>query len=184
MPPVFAVSGDKNSGKTTFLQNVITVLHARGINAQGFLALHDLPHDLYHLQNIQSQEKFPFMKRRFPPQPWPNHFKIYDEGILAGNNLINNALIHQPDLFVIDELGAFELDGRIWHDGFSKLIAAGIPLIFSTHTRHLSAIIAKWNFKPSALISIPDAKHTERFPELIEYTLKNLKTIDSKTRPS
>ena len=181
MQPVFAVSGDKSSGKTTFLQNVVTILQNRGMDVQGFLAFHDMKHDFYHLQNIQSQEILPFMKRRFPPQPWPDHFEIYDEGISAGNTWINHALIHHPALFVMDEIGAFELYGKIWYDGFSKLIEAGIPLLFSTHTRFLSAVNAKWNITPPAIVTAPDTKNAEKFSKRLEETLKNHKTNDSKT---
>jgi nucleoside-triphosphatase THEP1 len=174
MKSVFIITGEKKSGKTLFLKNIIPLLQQKGLVTGGFLALHHEDTDSYSIKNIQTSEEVLLMKRRFPPQPRPEHFQIMQEGFMAGSNWLNQCLNIPPSLIAMDEIGYYELEGMVWHNQFSTLVKSSIPLIFTVNIKNLSAIIEQWNLIPTTIFYPNNFQHIKNATKLIINNISNI----------
>lgn len=174
MNSVFIIAGEKKSGKTLFLKNLIPLLQLSGLSIGGFLALHNEKTDSYSIQNIQTTQEVLLMHRRFPPKPRPDHFQIMQKGINAGNDWIDGWLAKPPALITMDEIGYFELEGMVWSNLFTVLVNSSIHLIFTANINNLPAIIKKWNICPIKIFYPRDFQHIEDSARLILSTIGNI----------
>lgn len=156
MKPIFIISGDKGSGKTSFLLNLIYLLRSKGFIVYGFVSLHDIYKDVYILNNIDTNEELLLMQRVGDFTQRPKHFVIIEDSVRKGNEWINAVLDQHPDLAVIDEIGGFELSDRLWNEGFTKLLESSIPIIFTTKSKHLEQVKDKWNIDPTLIFTFGD----------------------------
>lgn len=131
----------------------MSVLQSKGFVVGGFVALHEIESDSYQIKDSRTQKQAPLMQRVATFDERPNHFKFFPKGIEMGNNCIQDLLIHHPHIAVIDEIGGYELRGKLWSDSFTQLVASSVPLIFTVKERLLFKVVEKWNIKPTLIIS-------------------------------
>ena len=128
-------------------------LHSNGFVVGGFVALHKIESDSYQIKDSRTQKQSPLMQRIATYDERPNHFKFFAKGVGMGNNCIQELLIHHPDIAVIDEIGGYELRGKLWSDSFTQLVATSFPLIFTVKERLLDKVVEKWNIEPTLIFS-------------------------------
>lgn len=172
MKAIFVISGEKKTGKTLFLQNLISVLTDTGFKLKGFYSQHDEITDKYYIKNIQADERVLLMTRIGPPKEKPGHFQINESGIQAGTDWMSLVKNDNTDILVLDEIGYYELNGMVWHEMFKNAVNSSKPLIFTTKTRHLPGIITKWNIHPVAVFYPPEFSNTEQAAKQIMKTIK------------
>lgn len=160
--PVFIIAGEKKSGKTSFLLHLLHMFSDANLLAAGFVSLHRFADDSYAIRNIQTGEEVRLMQRIATFENRPHHFTIYPEGEKAGLQWIQMLVNNPPQLAVIDEIGSYELLGKLWWEGFSELVNAPVSLIFTTKTKHVKAIMERWNIEPSAIFYPEDFNHPEK----------------------
>ncbi|HLW07897.1 MAG TPA: nucleoside-triphosphatase [Marinilabiliaceae bacterium] len=156
MKPIFIVAGEKGSGKTTFLLNLLRILQKEGHQMGGFVAIHQLQSDSYLIKNIQTNEEILLMQRLAAFDQHPNHFKFFSEGVEVGNEWIKELLSNPPGIVVVDEIGRFELAGELWSSSFTKLVASSVPLIFTTKIKYLEDVVKKWKMNPTLTFHADD----------------------------
>lgn len=170
MKPIFIISGEKNSGKTTFLLNIISLLRYNNFSTAGFVSLHDYQTDSYEIKDLSSNEHYPLMKRIASFEKRPHHFKFFQDGIEIGNECMKEILVNFPNIAVIDEIGRFELSGELWSDNFTQLVNSSIPLIFTTKSKLLNEVLEKWDISPTIIFSSVDfTNHQKAFKQIIQY---------------
>lgn len=155
MKSIFIISGDKGSGKSTFLLNILFLLKTDGFLVEGFIAVHNIDSDSYLIKNVATNEESLIMQRVAGFEKRPDHFKIFTKGVEKGLIWIEEVLEQSPDIAVIDEIGGYELQGRLWSDGFTRLAESCVPLILTVKTKHLHEVVKKWNVN-AAIIFYPD----------------------------
>lgn len=156
MKPIFIISGEKGSGKTNFLLDILAQLQMNGFEAGGFVALHELQSDCYQIKNIKTNKESPLMQRVATFDKRPNHFKFFPEGVEMGNNCIKELLNHPPDIAIVDEIGGYELRGELWSSGFKQLVESFVPLLFTVKERLFDKVVVKWDIEPSLVFSPAD----------------------------
>lgn len=172
LKPIFIVSGEKESGKTTFIINVLSLLQQKGFVVGGFVALHNIELDAYQIKDVKTHEELPLMQRVASYEQRPHHFKFFKEGIEKGNRCMNKLLVYPPDIAIVDEIGGYELRGELWSSCFTQLVESSTPLIFSVKDRLLNKVLAKWELEPSYIFESTDFKEPSRASRLIERLLK------------
>ncbi len=153
---IIIISGYKGSGKSTFLLDVLSLLKNEGVVVKGFVALHEFETDSYLIKNVVTNEEVLILQRVGGYEKRPFHFKIFDEGIEKGYGWIEDILEKSPNIAVIDEIGGYELDGKLWSNGFTKLVESDIPIIFTVSTKHLGQVIKKWDIDASIIFDSDD----------------------------
>ena len=92
----------------------------------------------------------------------PHHFELHPEGVKTGLHWIQELLKYPPQLAVMDEIGVYELSGKLWSEGFTHLVNTPIPLIFSTKTKHVKVIMERWNIEPAGVFYPDDFDNPEK----------------------
>lgn len=173
---IIIISGDKGSGKSTFLLEVLSLLRNDGVVVKGFVALHEFENDSYLIKNVATNEEALILQRVGRYEKRPYHFKIFEKGVEKGSGWIEDILKHSPNIAVIDEIGGYELDGKLWSNGFTRLVESDIPLIFTVSTKHLEQVIKKWNIDTTIIFDSDDFgdlnKAFEKVKEWIQLTRK------------
>ena len=153
---IFIVSGEKGSGKTKFLLDILALLEMRGFDIAGFVALHELQSDSYQIKDIKTNEESLLMQRIASFEQRPNHFKFFPEGVEMGKNCIKELLINPPDIAIIDEIGGYELRGEFWSSSFTHLVKSSVPLIFTVKESLLGKVIENWRIEPTLIFHSGD----------------------------
>lgn len=172
--PIFIIAGEKHSGKTSFLLQLLRMFTHTGLNTAGFVSLHQPEDDSYTIQNIQTREEVRLMQRLAGFNERPHHFELFPQGIKTGMYWIQQILDNPPSIAVMDEIGSFELSGKLWAEGFTRLVNAPFPLILTTKTKHVEAIMERWDIEPSIIFYPDDFGHPEKAFNLIKNLLQVL----------
>lgn len=127
-----------------------------GFVVKGFVALHNLESDSYMIKNVETNEESLLLQRVSGYEKRPNHFKIFPEGEAKALIWIEDALAQPPHIVIIDEIGGYELQDKLWSNGFAKLLESDIPLIFTVKAKHLNEVKEKWNISPEIIFDSDD----------------------------
>lgn len=156
---VFIITGDTGSGKTTFLLKLVENLREKGLTSGGFVALsvpEDGPSGSFNLLDLVSGRILPLASRRFT-QGWEplGGFYFNPEGIRMGINILEDPLIVNNDLVVVDEIGPFELEGKIWADGLTRLLAGfPCPVLVVIRQKLVAQALQKWGLQHAVIVDI------------------------------
>lgn len=146
------------------------MLRSNNFSTAGFISLHDYQTDSYEIKDLSSNEQYPLMKRIASFEKRPYHFKFSQDGVEIGNRCMKKILMNPPNIAVLDEIGRFELSGKLWSDNFTQLVNSSIPLIFTTKSKLLNEVLEKWNIYPTIIFSSIDfANHQKAFKQIIQY---------------
>ena len=160
---VFIITGETGSGKTTFLLKLIEELRGKALSIAGFAALsvpEDGPSGSFNILDLVSGKILPLASRRFT-EGWEQSGKFYfnPEGILMGKNILEDPLILNNDLIVVDEIGPFELDGKIWAESITRLLTRQCcSILLVVREQLLAQVIKKWSLKDAMIIDIGQTK--------------------------
>jgi nucleoside-triphosphatase THEP1 len=154
---VFIMTGKTRSGKTTFLLDLIEELRRNTLSIAGFAALsvpEDGPSGSYHILDLVSGKILPLASRRIT-EGWElfGQFYFNPEGIYMGKEILENPLIIHQDIIVVDEIGPFELEGKIWADCLTRLLGRQYPSILLVVREALvPQVIHQWSLKDAMII--------------------------------
>lgn len=176
---VFILTGDKGDGKTTLARDVISCLQKQGFRIGGFLAMGYWQGDErshFDLLELETENVTLFCTRK-PHSQWPSHGPFYfnPEAIRIGYDRMEEAVELPPDLFVIDEIGKFELGGHLWDAGIIKLMKHRIfPQLWTARRTFIPDIINRYGPKNVAIF---EAGKTGPHPVCQEISLQILSPL-------
>lgn len=132
---IFIVTGDKDSGKSTTLERIVTRLTNEGIAVGGIIQRKVMKSSVRHgydLYDILSQQSVPLCRTDAPDKGiTAGPFKFYPEGIRFGLDALSISKFNGCDIVIIDEVGPLELTGKGWSGPLSENLNkfSGILLI-------------------------------------------------------
>ncbi|MHC1707608.1 MAG: nucleoside-triphosphatase [Bacteroidales bacterium] len=149
-PKVYIISGNKNSGKTTLLGNVVKLLQERELETRGFLSemvseSDEIPE--YFLTNINTGNQQLLCSRR-EYQGWFQAGRFYFNPVVVdmGTHILLDESPPDPDFFIIDEVGRLEAEGLIWEPVIHQLLKNETSqLIWTTREDTMAAVINHFN---------------------------------------
>ena len=160
---VFIITGETGSGKTTFLLKLIEELRGEALSLAGFAAL-SVPEDgssgSFNILDLVSGKILPLASRRFT-EGWEQHGRFYfnPAGILMGKNILEDALIINTDLIIVDEIGPYELDGKIWSESLTRLLAEqSCSILLVVREQLVNQVIQQWSIKDAVVIDFGQLK--------------------------
>lgn len=156
---VFIITGKTGSGKTTFLLKLIEELRQNTLSIAGFAAIsvpEDGPSGSYNILELVSGKILPLASGKFI-YGWEQLGRFYfnPEGIRMGKNILEDPLINNNDLIVVDEIGPFELAGKIWAESLTRLLEGrSCSVLLVVRDQLVAEVIHEWKLQDAMIIDI------------------------------
>ncbi len=149
------ITGDRNSGKTTTLKNII---NSNDNFYLGYISESSSNKDNYYLRNVYSNETIKIMQN----QECPCHEKIGKYFIIDNSfEIAYISLLKQIDLFlnrsitfVLDEIGALELSSSGFDKLLNRLLEYNQDLIICVRTKFLEEVCNKYKIRNYKVINV------------------------------
>lgn len=170
---VFIVTGAIDSGKSTFVKELILLLKQKGIPVAGFYSEKLMRSGKlcgYDLINVKTGERIVFLKTESTEKSdiienknidlncCHNHkyrFIINAAAIEKGVLWLDHGSTAGNDLIVIDEVGKWELKGNAWARSLDQLLSKSeSDLLLVVRDEFLDAVSSKWGLEEAVIIDI------------------------------
>jgi nucleoside-triphosphatase len=149
---IFIITGSVGEGKTTFLLQVIEVLHEGNIRTAGIYSKRVMDNNKtvgYNIVNIKSGEEETFLRQDSKrKQQTIGQFTIILEGFRKGLTALKPENNSEADVVIIDEVGRLELSGEGWAKAIEDLIRTSQNhLILVVRDSFVNQVIETWGFE-------------------------------------
>ena len=171
---VIMISGHTGDGKTTLLSVLAGHLRKQGLQLAGTIspAVFDNGQKTgYKLTNLADGEEC----RLSTTIPGPGlinvgRFYFFPEGIEFGIRALTPDRDRLPDLMMIDEVGAWELQGQGWAPALHRLILEyEFPIIMAVNENLTEKITEAWQFKYPLVIKARDLPIEVTFQRILTF---------------
>jgi len=175
---VVLITGEIGSGKTTLISAISARLKASGVLAGGILAsavyenetktgykIQDVATDKeMHLSHTNDTEGLARVGRYF----------FIPEAIDFGRAALSVERNRNSQIVLIDEIGAWELQGQGWAGSLNELIInCNMPLIITVRKSFLELVIENWMFQNPLVIEAKDAEVDSAMAEIERFAKLN-----------
>ncbi len=167
---ILLLTGGTGSGKTSTLKKLLPELESSGIRTGGILAPGRLlasGEKEFDLELIPGPGKY-FLSSRIPADSrsaWQTigGFFFNPEALNKGLQHLRSLPGKQFQLYLLDEIGPFELKGLLWAQVLPDLLATGTPMIWTVRKRILELVLNKWGLKNAVVVNLEneDPKKTK-----------------------
>jgi nucleoside-triphosphatase THEP1 len=148
-PDVFIITGNREGGKTGYLEDMVDFLSVFDIRLSGFLSKGVFTSDGqkdFMLKSLVDKKEVHLASRKHRENYYKaGRFFFNPDAILLGEKIIESSISQKTDLLIIDEIGPIELSEKIWFksltEAFDKL--SGVVVI-SVRMRLLDAVREKF----------------------------------------
>ncbi len=157
---VIIITGSKGEGKTTKLQSLIKLLLKKNIPITGFIApasFVDGERNTYNLKGIGSEETITLCSSISQiGYEKIGSFYFNNPAIILGNQILKSASRNNK-IIVIDEIGPFELKGKVWYNSMlSAMKQDGKVIIITVREILVEEIVVKFNIDNYSVFSTND----------------------------
>lgn len=171
---VYIISGGQGAGKTSFLGRLITELQLKKINVGGFVAEGLWKEDKrfgFNLIRITDSTSISLcMKDPDSSYMKLGNFYFNPDAIKMGNEILQHDQ-KTADIIIIDEIGIFELQERVWFNSFQQLLeSCSKPLIIAVREKIVDEVIKKFGLQHFQVFGVND-----HVPSIIDTILAGLK---------
>ncbi len=174
----FIITGRQGEGKTTKLLEVIRKLKEKGVDIFGFTAPGEWESGLrsrFYIQNILSGKSHLLCERQVTPHASKDQFVFTKDTLKAGTRWITQGLKQQKKIAVIDEIGWFELEDKVWYPAFKKLLDNNTPALITVREKLLQPVIEKFNLAQPVIFSLEE-KNTFIADKILDKIAENEKS--------
>jgi len=153
---VILLTGETGSGKTLALQQILPELEKSGILVGGLLAPGRFPDSggkEYDLELYPGGDKY-FLSTRIKHKGWQviGSFQFNPVAVEAGLKHLRCLPLKTFHLYLLDEIGPFELDGLLWSPTIPDLLDKGIPMIWTVRNDIIQQVCSKWGLRNPEII--------------------------------
>ncbi|MBM3421201.1 MAG: hypothetical protein FJY11_08710 [Bacteroidetes bacterium] len=149
-PHIFIMTGDRLSGKTTFLKEIISILNERAINPAGFISegIHESETRIgFKLTGIASEKRVELCSTvERPGMIRQGRFWFSREALQTGDEIIREAASSGAAVIVIDEVGPLEISGKGWYNAIENATASSDAVhVWSVRRSLVKKASRRWN---------------------------------------
>jgi nucleoside-triphosphatase THEP1 len=171
---VYIITGGQGTGKTSFLVCLIKELHRKRVKVGGFVAEGLWKEDKRFGFNLIGITDFASISL-CTKDPNPFHIKLGNyyfnpDAIKIGNEILQHDQ-RNAEIIIVDEIGIFELQEKLWFNSFQQLLAScSKPLIISVRDKIVDEVIKKFALQHVQVFGVKD-----HVPDIIDTILAGLK---------
>jgi nucleoside-triphosphatase THEP1 len=160
-PSVVLLSGHGQSGKTTLLAALVSLLRSEEVKVAGILAEGLWENGIrsgFDLRDLSDNSSTPLC-RRIPDDGLRNGipFAFREAGLAAGMNALSPKRCAGADVVIVDEVGFLELEGKGWSPALQTLLELdGIAHVWAVRSKLLDTVRAAWGLEAAPVVSVED----------------------------
>jgi len=166
---VFILTGEQGEGKTTRLKELIVKLRSSGLPLYGFYAngyWENGQRSRFDLVDVQTGKQKLLCANQSAPGFWKQgRFYLDPETIRWGTTLLEG---DKEGLAIMDEVGRFELDGKVWASSLIQLVQNDKPVLMVVRQVFVREVIDKFGIVNSQTI-FPDDDLQEVAQGMLHY---------------
>ncbi len=154
---IFIISGRRGAGKTTRLRETVDLLKAEMPGLFGFYAAGEWENGRrkrFRIVDIRSGRRYLLCSYRKQPSHPEGTFVFYSKAIQTGETILRSGARRHGSLAVLDEIGPFELKGKVWHDALRYLLEQNIPLLFTLRENLLDEVLRYFGIGHSRIFTL------------------------------
>ena len=178
---ILLLTGGTGTGKTMALKQFLPELDSSGIRAGGILAPGRYlasGEKEFDLELIPGLKKY-FLSTRIQYTGWQTigGFRFNPEAVEAGLRHLKSLPLEHFHLYLLDEIGPFELDGLLWAPVIPELMDKGVPMIWTVRSSILEQVSSKWDFSHPEIISLEEGRGDETREKIRIWLRKNIQGL-------
>ncbi len=153
---VFIISGAQGQGKTNKLIATVHLLQSRLPGIFGFYAPGEWENGLrqaFRIVDIRSGRQQLLCNREGRTDSFNGSFVFYPAALQQGKQILHTGIQHHGTLAVIDEIGRYELKGKVWHDSLVLLLQKNVPLLITVRDNLAEQIISHFQIVRPVIFS-------------------------------
>ncbi len=171
---VILITGEIGSGKTTLINAIAARLKKVGIEAGGILAPAVYANGVktgYTIIDISTGDrKLLSQTDEIAGMPQVGKYFFIQEAIDFGMEALSVEKNREMKMVLIDEIGAWELQGQGWASSLNELIInCNMPMIISVRRSFLEFVIENWMLLDPMVIEAKDASVNIVFDEIVKF---------------
>lgn len=164
-PKIYLFTGERDSGKTSFLKNIIEQLIKKRKNIDGFYAEKYFIENTflgYNLVHVLDGLKIDFLTLKTDlSDANSTRFDINSNALSIGNQWLKE-ISPSVELILIDEVGKWELQGKGWAKAIENLIKhSNIPILMVVREKFLNDIISHFHIENYAVYNTENFTNSE-----------------------
>jgi nucleoside-triphosphatase THEP1 len=158
-PIVFLLTGEKATGKTEFVGELVRTLKSHSISVGGILAPGVWMDDErlgFDILDIRTSAKVPLCRKGVPATGITAGPFVFDQaGVAFGNQAIEMALEDEVQVLCIDEIGPLEISGGGWSESLRRVQTDHRgQMVLVVRSSLLSSARESFGIDPSAIWNI------------------------------
>jgi len=171
---VILITGEIRSGKTTLINAIAARLRETGIEAGGILAPAVYVNGVkkgYDIIDISTGDKKLLSQTdEIVGMPQVGKYFFIQEAIDFGMEALSVEKTRQMKMVLIDEIGAWELQGQGWASSLNELIInCNMPLIITVRESFLQLVIENWLLQEPMVIEAKDNSVDLVLEEIVKF---------------
>ncbi len=159
---VFIITGNQGEGKSTFLKGILFELKQAGIKTAGFYAEGKWKDDVrvkFDIVDIQScHQRLLCCDEETQGFEKVGRFYFNPETIRWGEDIIAKAKLQERCVFVIDEIGKFELNHKVWYPLFYNLLQRNLPVLITVRKEILEQLVQYFKITDPVVFGLDETK--------------------------
>jgi len=172
---VIILTGEIGSGKTTLITEIASQLAAAGIKATGIIAsaVYENGNKTgYEIRDISTNQKTTLSHiHDTEGMARVGRYFFIPEAIEFGLDTLSVERNRASKIVLIDEIGAWELQGQGWASSLNELIInCKMPLIITVRKSFLNLVIENWMLQNPLVIEAKNASKEDALNEIIKFT--------------
>ena len=166
-PPRYIITGEQGEGKTTLLLRILAELTKQNVNIGGIATpgyFKDGIRSGFDVLDVRSGTS----EKLCTTNPTENsllygRYYFRPEGLLFGTDALNRSFLQEKvDLLVIDEVGKFELSGKVWGESIDLIMKNPyLPMIWTVRRPFVEEITKKWPMSRQNVIAVGSEDHEQ-----------------------
>jgi len=185
-PRMILITGDPQSGKSTLLETLISVLRGQHITTAGILAkgLWDSGvRSGFHLIDLKRNERVQLARRLTHRKKDSIAFEFFPSGIQAGQRALSRASCAGADVVIVDEVGRLETDGKGWAPLLPPLLKLDDMIhLWVVRTRLVETVCRIWHLNRPHIVRADAPGALDDLASFIMKTLKGVSHAEAQKR--
>ncbi|MCF8226741.1 MAG: hypothetical protein K9J30_12760 [Bacteroidales bacterium] len=168
---IFIITGKVQEGKTSYLEKLVKKFKPRNIKTGGFIARGTFKEGRrtgFILHDLSGETSIPIASKKKQPG-WIKFRSFYfnPDSFKAGEKFIKNAIQTNKELFVIDEVGPIEMEGKGWLKVIRLLEKTHATIqIWTVRESYLKEVMDRWQIPEENVCNISHCNGDDFFKRI------------------